>query len=61
MGEDKWTSTLYDGRIAEFVYHQSNAAAWATRAIEGTEIVETHSPAPTGLSHAQVEALFVEH
>ncbi len=61
MGEERWEGILFDGRVAEFCYHQSDAGAWATRKIKGTNITETYAPAPSSLGHTQVEALFIEH
>jgi hypothetical protein len=60
MSEARWQGILFDGRRAEFCYHQSDLGAWATRKIEEINITDTYSPAPLGLTQSQVEALFVE-
>jgi hypothetical protein len=55
MPEDRWTAKAADGSVAECFYYQSDAGCWATRKVG--DLVDTHSPAPAGLSRPEVEAL----
>ena len=56
MALEHWNREMSDGDTAEYFYNQTPLLCWASKKV-GSRL-ETRDPAPRGLTHKQVEALF---
>ena len=56
MALEQWNVKMPDGDTAEYFYNQTPLLCWASQKVGNR--LETRNPAPRGLTHIQVEALF---